>query len=69
MGCGTPTASGNWVSAPISNVSGTSAALELIETSFNYDLNGDGTIGTPPSDHDRVERLDEPADGRDQLSA
>jgi S-formylglutathione hydrolase FrmB/cytochrome c2 len=40
--------SGNWVSAPISNVSGTSAALESIETSFNFDLNGDGTIGTPP---------------------
>ena len=39
--------SGNWTSAPISNVSGTSAALESIETSFNYDLNGDGTIGAP----------------------
>jgi cytochrome c2 len=38
-------ASGNFVSAPISNVSGTSAALESMETSFNYDLNGDGTIG------------------------
>src|SRR5579872_2320164 len=40
-------ASGNYVSAPLSNVSGTSAALESIETSFNYDLNGDGTIGVP----------------------
>ena len=40
--------SGNWTSAPISNVSGTSAALESIETSFNYDLNGDGSIGPPP---------------------
>ena len=40
-------ASGNYVSAPLSNVSGTSAALELIETSFNYDLNGDGIIGVP----------------------
>ena len=39
--------SGNYLSAPISNVSGTSAALELIETSFNYDLNGDGVIGVP----------------------
>jgi cytochrome c2 len=39
--------SGNWTSAPISNVSGTNAALESIETSFNYDLNGDGTIGVP----------------------
>ena len=28
-------ASGDYVSAPLSNVSGTSAALELIETSFN----------------------------------
>jgi serralysin len=40
-------ASGNFVSGPISNVSGTSAALESIETSFNFDLNGDGTIGDP----------------------
>jgi cytochrome c2 len=40
--------SGNYVSAPISNVSGTSAALESIEISFNDDLNGDGTIGAPP---------------------
>ena len=47
MGCGTPTASGNFVSAPLSNVSGTSAALESMELSFNHDLNGDGTIGIP----------------------
>ena len=40
--------SGNYVSAPMSNVSGTSAALESIETSFNDDLNGDGVIGPPP---------------------
>src|SRR5271157_5637003 len=40
--------SGNYVSAPLSNVSGTSAALESIETSFNDDLNNDGVIGTPP---------------------
>ncbi len=40
-------ASGNFVSGPISNVSGTNAALESIETSFNYDLNGDGIIGVP----------------------
>ena len=40
-------ASGNFVSGPISNVSGTSAALESIEASFNNDLNGDGTIGVP----------------------
>ena len=47
MRFGTPTASGNFVSGPISNVSGTSAALESIEASFNDDLNGDGTIGVP----------------------
>ncbi len=40
--------SGNYVSAPIGSVSGTSTALESIETSFNYDLNGDGVIGVPP---------------------
>ena len=39
---------GNYVSAPLSNVSGTSPALELMETSFNYDLNGDGVIGPRP---------------------
>ena len=39
--------SGNFVSAPISSVSGTSAALESMELSFNDDLNGDGTIGVP----------------------
>ena len=38
---------GNVVSAPMSKVSGTSAALELMEVSFNDDLNGDGTIGVP----------------------
>jgi serralysin len=38
---------GNVVSAPMSNVSGTSAALESMEVSFNDDLNGDGTIGVP----------------------
>ena len=62
--------SGNYVSAPISNVSGTSAALESIETSFNDDLNGDGIIGVPvPSDATVIEviRHDQPADGRNQL--
>ena len=47
---------GNWASAPLSNVSGTSAALESIETSFNDDLNGDGIIGVPlPSDATVIE--------------
>ena len=47
MGCGTPTRAAIIVSGPLSNVSGTSAALESLETSFNYDLNGDGVIGVP----------------------
>jgi Tryptophan-rich Synechocystis species C-terminal domain/Putative esterase len=37
---------GNYVSNAIGTVSGTSAALESIETSFHQDLNGDGMIGT-----------------------
>jgi len=41
--------SGNYVSAPVSNVSGTSPALVSMETSFNDDLNNDGVIGTPPA--------------------
>ena len=40
---------GNYLSAPLDNVSGTSPALESMETSFNYDLNNDGVIGTPPA--------------------
>ena len=39
--------SGNYVSGPLSNVSGTSLALESIEASFDQDLNGDGIIGVP----------------------
>jgi pimeloyl-ACP methyl ester carboxylesterase len=39
--------SGNVLSASISGVSGTNTALESIETSFQQDLNGDGTIGIP----------------------
>jgi serralysin len=37
--------SGKNVSSPIGVVSGSSAALEAIESSFNQDLNGDGVIG------------------------
>ena len=37
--------SGNYVSNVIGVVSGTSAALESLETSFHQDLNGDGVIG------------------------
>ena len=39
--------SGNYISNVVGVVSGTSAALELLETSFHQDLNGDGTIGAP----------------------
>ncbi len=39
--------SGNVLTASISGVSGTNTALESIETSFQQDLNGDGTIGIP----------------------
>ncbi len=39
--------SGNVLSASISGASGTNAALESIETSFQQDLNGDGVIGVP----------------------
>jgi hypothetical protein len=38
---------GNVLSASLSGVSGTSTALESIETSFQQDLNGDGTVGIP----------------------
>jgi hypothetical protein len=39
--------SGNFVSDTIGVVPGTSATLEALETTFNQDLNGDGTIGNP----------------------
>ena len=38
---------GNYLSNLIGAVSGTSTALESLETTFNQDLNGDGTIGIP----------------------
>jgi hypothetical protein len=38
---------GNYVSIALDTVSGTSAALQSIETSFQQDLNGDGVIGPP----------------------
>ena len=40
-------ASGNYVSDPIGTVSGESSQLQLFETSFQQDLNGDGRIGLP----------------------
>ena len=44
---GTPTAAATTSPIPIGVVSGTSAALESLETSFHQDLNGDGVIGVP----------------------
>ena len=38
---------GNYVSNAVGAVSGTSSALESLETSFHQDLNGDGVIGLP----------------------
>ena len=37
--------SGNGISSALDVVSGTSAALQSLETTFHQDLNGDGTIG------------------------
>jgi hypothetical protein len=39
---------GAYLSSAFVAASGTSAALESIETSFHQDLNGDGVIGAPP---------------------
>ncbi|WP_430649563.1 Ig-like domain-containing protein [Bradyrhizobium murdochi] len=39
--------SGNYITNTLSFVSGTNTALRLLETSFQQDLNGDGTIGAP----------------------
>ncbi len=36
---------GNYLSNLITRVAGNSAALEALETTFNQDLNGDGTVG------------------------
>jgi hypothetical protein len=40
--------SGNYLSSAFDSASGTSAALESLEPSFQQDLNGDGVIGIPP---------------------
>ena len=42
-------ASGNYISSAFNTASGSSLALELFETSFQQDLNGDGSIGVAPS--------------------
>ena len=56
---------GNYLSN-IGHVSGTSAALESLETSFHQDLNGDGVIGVP-DDGDRILWLDQPGRGGKQF--
>ena len=57
---------GNYLSNVIGAGSGNSTALETLETTFNQDLNGDGTIGVPQGrDPDR--RIDQPDRGRQQL--
>jgi serralysin len=38
---------GNYLSNLVSSVPGNNASLESLETTFNQDLNGDGTIGLP----------------------
>ena len=43
-------ANGNLTANPIGTVSGSSLTLEALETSFHQDLNGDGTIGLPPTE-------------------
>ena len=46
--CGAPTATATLSPNVIgAGVSGTSTAVEALETIFNQDLNGDGTIGIP----------------------
>ena len=59
--------SGNYISNSIGVVSGTSTALESLETSFHQDLNGDGVIGIPGSRGDRGVWLDQPGGDRQQL--
>ena len=52
--------------SPIRSPSGSSTALETLETSFHQDLNGDGVIGVPTT---MIEALwfDRPGSGRQQL--
>jgi serralysin len=49
--------SGNYISN-IGPVSGTSLALESAETSFYQDLNGDGVIGVPSTNHAGIAAAD-----------
>ena len=58
--------SGNYISNIVGVVSGTSTALESLETSFHQDLNGDGMIGVPV-DGDRGVWIDQPGRGWQQF--
>ena len=58
--------SGNFVSTYRRAVSGTSTALESLETSFHQDLNGDGVIGVPATVIEAI-RIDQPGRGWQQL--
>ena len=49
--------SGNFISNIVGAVSGTSTALESLETSFHQDLNGDGVIGVPAATGTVIEAL------------
>ena len=57
---------GNYISNVIGVVSGTSTALESLETTFHQDLNGDGMIGVP-HDRDLVVWFDQAGRGWQQL--
>ena len=48
---------GNYVSSVVISASGTSTALESIETTFHQDLNGDGTIGVPAATNPAIAAL------------
>ena len=58
--------SGNYLSNLIPHVAGNSIALEILETTFHQDLNGDGEIGLVGTAIEIV-RLDQVARGRQHL--
>ena len=47
--------SGNYVSNSVMPTSGSSLAMEIVETSFHQDLNGDGVIGVPAGTSTAIE--------------
>ena len=53
--------SGNYVSSVFDVASGSSAAVNSLETSFHQDLNSDGWIGPPPPPPTVIENSDRPA--------